>query len=992
MTATAHYGCRANSVTRATGQSVVAASAYRSALRMEDARTGLTHDYRAKGGVLLSELVLPAGAPAWAHDRAALWNAAEVAEDKSTRRAVAKTGRDFIIDLPHEVSPEGRAMAARQFAQYLCDTYGVAVDFAVHAPDTHGDQRNYHAHVLTSTRRLTDAGFAGKVRELDSPLTSGQHMEAIRAKWAEIQNAAYQREGLDIRADHRSYEAQGINKEGTKHLGPMASAMERKGEASDRGDVNRQIRARNAEREQMEAKRLSLTEAITALQAEREARADQRELRAAVRSESSGRILEALTERRATFTRGELVKLLGGVVEDRADAGGLATELLAHPEVIGLKETADAAVSRYTTREVLAAERQILKDGRAMAASDRAGLSERQLNAVMSNHKRLDEEQRDALRQLTGRGRIGLLVGEAGTGKSTTINAARDAYEKAGYRVVGTSWTHSVIQDMKADGFKETTTLAGIFGRAERAASRNDWRTKRNGTATRNIRQGDSEGWNSKTVIIVDEAALISTQNLGRLMAKADAAGAKIIAAFDDKQLSSIERGGILGALKDQLGAAELHKIWRVGDDNQKRAFNAMHEGRFAEALSIFDKAGAINWTEAQDEARTALVAKWAADTKASPEKSRFVFAYTNVDVLALNADLRAIRRERGELGADHLMRTRDGAVNFAEGDRIQFTGSAYHSDGKAAGLTTSAIGTVRAIVGQRMTVQLDGKDDKPGKVVSFTVGDDEKGGQFDAIRHGYAGTIYKGQGRTLDQSYLYHSANWRAASAYVALSRHRESTSLFVAREVTRGREPWMMQQGGLDGLDEKQRQRADNAYHAWAEENPAAAEKFGLARYVAYVQGKQAERGRSEYDMAQLARQISRIDETRAATQFISTDLPPAKATGGGGASRPRLSGPNRYAALKAEAKVIFQRVTDPIADLIKRGGRAAENRAGNKYDDLRKQGEAVPAKPAPSGEPGGLMSDFVDPSAKLEAEKRQREENARNTGKSRPKGYDL
>jgi Ti-type conjugative transfer relaxase TraA len=990
MSQSGHYHCQIKAVGRATGRSAVAAAAYRAAEVLHDERTGLTHHYGERSGVVESFIVLPANAPTWASDREKLWNAVEA-------RTTAKNGRlatELEIGLPHELTAAQRRELIGNFARSLSDRYNVAIDVAIHGPGKGGDNRNHHAHVMISHRELGPDGFGeicnarlierkvkGQMKPVEiAGFTASGDVVMLKQHWEKMANAAYEAAGLDVRIDHRSHKDRGLLAEPTKHLGPSASSMERRGEATDRGDINRAVAARNTRLEQIEAQRMSLTAAIAELAAERQARADQRELRAAVRTDSAARILEALTEKRATFTRVELVRTLGRAVESKDEAQALATELLAHPDIIGLRENATANVSRYTTRTVLAEERAVLREAQAMAEYGGHGLSDRQRNAVLVNHKHLDEEQRAAFEHLTGKGSFKVLAGEAGTGKSTTLAAVRDAYEKAGYRVIGMAWTNSVIQDMAADGFREVATVSAALGRIERAKADSAYHTKRNGVAVKN--RPDRDAWNRKTVIIVDEAAMLSTHSLAKLTGYGAETGAKIIGVGDDMQLASIERGGLFGALKARLGAAELHNVWRVQDLAQKRAYNAMHAGRFGEAMEIFDRAGAIKWTDTQGEARAALVSQWAADTKATPEKNRFVFAYSNADVQALNGDLRAIRRERGELGQDHVLQTKDGPAAFAAGDRIQFTGSAYYREDKNKGLVTGAIGTVKEIDGRRITVELDGKDKSKGRVVSFTVGAEEGAGEFDAIRHGYAGTIYKAQGRTLDESYLYHSQSWRAATAYVGLSRHRERTSLYVAREVTRGREPWMMQQGGLDALDEQQRQRADNAYQAWAEENPAAAEKYGLARYVAYVQDKQAERGRSEYDMAQLVRQISRADETRAASQFFTGEIPPTKATGGGGGARPRLSGPNRYAALKAKAKAMLRPITDPLADLMRRTGRKP-GRDAQAYADLTKQTQAAAAK--------ARTDDLLPPDIKAEVDAKARAEE-KKYGRKRGPGLDL
>jgi ATP-dependent exoDNAse (exonuclease V) alpha subunit len=258
---------------------------------------------------------------------------------------------------------------------------------------------------------------------------------------------------------------------------------------------------------------------------------------------------------------------------------------------------------------------------------------------------------------------------------------------------------------------------------------------------------------------------------MAMLTTHAHEAGAKLILVGDDRQLSSIDRGGMFGVLKDRLGAAELTSVRRQHKNDDRRAAELMAEGNFHDALARYDAKGGITWTRTQDEARGALVQHWAKDNAADPGKSRFVFAYTNADVDQLNADLRAVRQARGELGPGHVLETTHGPHEFAAGDRIQITAT-----DKKRGLYNGNAGTVEAIEETKLTVRLDGRS---GRLTTF----DAK--EFASFRHGYAGTIYKGQGRTLDQTYLYHSEHWRSAASYVALTRHRDKAELFVARNT---------------------------------------------------------------------------------------------------------------------------------------------------------------------------------------------------------------
>jgi Ti-type conjugative transfer relaxase TraA len=652
-------------------------------------------------------------------------------------------------------------------------------------------------------------------------------LASCRSVWA------LEQAGFDARIDCRSYADQGVDREATIHLGPVASGMERNGEGTDLGDRNRAAKARNEERERLAGDREVVSAEIIDLAAERARREAERELRSAVRTHSPPKILDALTERRSTFNRGDLNRALSKVVIDPKERAGLTDQILALPDVLGLKENESAPVSRYTTRAVLAAENRVIEDSAALAQQTRYGLTTAQGDAVLDRHPHLRGEQRAAFWQATEPGGLAIIAGEAGTGKTATLTAIRDGYEEAGYRVIGMAWTNAVVQDLGRDGFRHATTIAAELNRLDTGASQ----------------------WDRHTVLIVDEAAMLSTKHLAAVTGQAHAAGAKLILAGDDKQLASIERGGLFGALKEKHGAAELHEVVRVSDSEQRRAFNLMHKGEFLPALSIFSRQGAIAWHGRQDEAFDGLVAQWGRDNAAEPEKTRFVFAYTNADVLELNAALRDVRKEEGALGDDHVLETADGPAAFAEHDRIQFTGTSSRRDERQAGVVNGAVGTIRAIEDNRVTVALDGKPGTPERLVSFVAGSDYSGGQFDRFRHGYAGTIYKGQGRTLDQTYLYHSEHWRSASSYVALTRHRENVSLYVATETARDLGQLARQMARVDDC------RAASQFHAI--EHPEPSPPSNLAERRSWVEEAASRRRQAQAGSSQGGPERSGEDE---------------------------------------------------------------------------------------------------------------------------------
>jgi len=480
-------------------------------------------------------------------------------------------------------------------------------------------------------------------------------------------------------------------------------------------------------------------------------RAENNQLRDAIEKKDAGAVVELMTQQRATFKGRDLDRVLSKQIKDSEQRGVFVKEILTRPEIVGLSEVKDGPVTRYTTTSVLEAERQVLHAAKGLAANRQHGVKERFRAKIFSarDFAGISREQAQAFLHATGPEGLAIIDGQAGTGKSYSMAAIRKAYESQGHHVIGLAPTNAVAQDMGRDGFARATTIhSELF-------------------AVKNGRTA----WSNRTVLMVDEAAMIDTKLMAQITSFANQANAKLILVGDDRQLSSIDRGGMFAVLRDQHGAAELSEVRRQSRNDDRRAAELMAEGNFHDALARYDTKGGIKWTRTQDEALAALVRKWAADTKAEPSKTRFVFAYTNDDVSKINFAIRQVRRERGELGEDHKFATKRGQEAYATGDRIQIIGT-----DKERGLLNGHAGTITKIKGTTIHLQLDGR---ARQVIAF----DAK--EFKEFRHGYAGTIYKGQGRTLDQTYLYHSEHWRSAASYVALTRHRDKAEVFVARNT---------------------------------------------------------------------------------------------------------------------------------------------------------------------------------------------------------------
>ena len=249
---------------RGNGRSAVAAAAYRSGCELTDNRTGIDYDYTRKGGIIYTGTLTADGQTA---DRQKLWDAAEAAE----KRKDARTAREWRAALPAELGRAQQIELVKSFSQELTDRYGVAADFAIHEPDRHGDNRNYHAHILVTTRtaQVDERGniqlgekasieLSDKKRREMGMSAAADEVTAIRQLWEQRANHALEKVGSHERIDCRSLVAQGVDREPTIKEGYKARKMEREGVTSDRSETNREINADNQRRTQLQVEIIEL--------------------------------------------------------------------------------------------------------------------------------------------------------------------------------------------------------------------------------------------------------------------------------------------------------------------------------------------------------------------------------------------------------------------------------------------------------------------------------------------------------------------------------------------------------------------------------------------------------------------------------------------------------------------------------------------------------------------------------------------------------------
>ncbi|MGH7022555.1 MAG: AAA family ATPase, partial [Caulobacteraceae bacterium] len=351
-----------------------------------------------------------------------------------------------------------------------------------------------------------------------------------------------------------------------------------------------------------------------------------------------------------------------------------------------------------------------------------------------------------ALAHVAGTRKLAVVVGYAGSGKSAMLGVAREAWEAEGYGVRGAALSGIAAESLEAGSGIASSTLASLEHR---------WGQGR-------------DLLTSRDVLVIDEAGMIGSRQMERVISRARDAGAKVVLVGDPEQLQAIEAGAAFRAIAEQVGAYEITKVRRQREDWQREATRALATGRTGEALGAYDAHGHVHAAPSREDARSELVDRWDRARLAEPDKSRIILAHTNAEARALNDLARARLRDAGELGREVAIKAERGERLFAPGDRIMFL-----RNERGLGVKNGTLGWVSEIDAGRIAARLD-----DGRTVAFEVKD------YAHVDHGYAATIHKAQGVTVDQSHVLATPGLDRHGAYVALSRHRDRVELHYGRD----------------------------------------------------------------------------------------------------------------------------------------------------------------------------------------------------------------
>lgn len=695
---------------RSSGHTAVKAAAYRSGTSLHDERLGRTANYAHRADdVRYSEVLLPDGADPSLADRLMLWQAVEHREDQHNRHASAQLAKDHIIALPKELSLEDQISLARDFAKNEFVSKGIAVDLNIH---THSKD-NPHAHLMVTTRTLNENGFGGKCIALNGGFNAGRKVpdaEQLRHLWADYQNAFFRERDLSLSVSNNNGDLPA-----ELHLGPQVYALEKSGVTTERGMLNdEKIAARHATL-------LSKPEII----------------------------IERVSAHKSVFTRHDLYRELAKHIDDREIFTQVKTMLDVHPDLILIHDPTRGEF--FTTQAVLETEQAIRGQGDLLdRASSRFALRESYVERVLDRTSPLSDEQRLAAKHLLSDKRLGIVIGLAGTGKSTMLSAVKTAYTEAGHRVQGVA-----LAGKAAD---ELTQSAGIASRTIHS-----WALAiEHGRDT--VRPGD--------VIVMDEAGMVNNRLMQRVMDHVERGGGKLILVGDPEQLQPIQAGCPLRDLAERHGHVDITTIRRQHIDWQRDATYQLACGQGSMALGAYAAHGDVHPFETREAAIEQLIGDYLANWPSG--ESQAILAHRNLDVATINALVRDAFKANGVLGDSTVLRAVETSerparvLELAVGDRLLFT-----RNDRALEVKNGLLGVVVALKDDQLSVTLDS-----GRMVSFAYSD------YAELQHGYAMTIHKSQGVTVDRSYVLASSSMDKHLGYVAMSRHRDALSVYAGEE----------------------------------------------------------------------------------------------------------------------------------------------------------------------------------------------------------------
>lgn len=548
----ANYHLTVQMISRSGGKSCVSSLAYRSATKLNDLKTGQSFDYSKKQNVNHVEILTDDNAPKWIKDiakecisnrQSALQKLSEIFE-KSENRKDSQVYREVEFSLPRELTNEQNIEWSKKFINDVCFKKGMFSVLHFHFDcDEKTGEKKPHCHVLLSTRDLTEDGLSIYKRR---DWNNKSLLMEFREQCAQYENVALKEHGFETRVDHRSYVDRDVDIEAQPKKGKAVSQMTEKGIQTDKQKEFDFVKAAN------KFKILKNPEIV----------------------------LSIVTANHSTFVRHNIAEVLNRYIDDPKEFQNLYVRLLASQKLVVLNDKRGEGEEKiYTTTDMLKTEMNLVKEAENLAAQRTHPVSADCIEKVIQkNNERLSEygglskDQENAIRHMLSSEQMACVIGFAGTGKTTSLEAAKEAWQDSGYKVIGIAPTGRASDNIEQSGIRSMTLHK--FLKAQEIGQ---------------------ERVSDKTIIVLDEAGMVDSRRFEEVINLASYTGAKIVALGDANQLQSVEAGPAFRLISDRIDPAVLETVVRQNIEWQRDATRLFGVLETDKALKLYQENGHIN-------------------------------------------------------------------------------------------------------------------------------------------------------------------------------------------------------------------------------------------------------------------------------------------------------------------------------------------------------------------------------------------------------------
>ena len=703
-------------VGRSSGANACCKSAYNARDKIKDLNTGIIYNWQRRSDNVYHDILLPSYVDQKFKNAAVLANEVE----RTEKRKDSQLYVEWLLALPKEevITLDMKKEIIQEFIDrkgWIKE--GLAVQVDIHKP--HDGDINWHAHVLVTTRRFKQDGVGlenKKAVDLQPEVKYGKVQKTIEIDnhifYRDVLNDKFKWWGLDLRAD-----LPGINPQ--EHLGAVRMRS-----------VMNAASMRNEERRVAEIEHLS----------------------------NGSAVLDKVTNHMSVFSKSDLMRAVKCVPDIEARER-LVEDALERKSVVALFRQDGAETQYFTTAEIRTEEEKVLRLSGYVAnlsnvfmTGDKSSLK-RTSELVESAIGSLSVEQHIALTELiTSNSALRILRGRAGVGKSHVLGQVALIARASNINVIGLAPTHKAKEALRTSGFEHTDTIKGMLFKLA------------NGRFS----------LPKNSLLVVDEAGMIGNDDYQELLRVAATRKCNVILSGDERQLASVQRGGMFEIFAGIYGSSTILDIKRQQASWGKSVAMAFSKGDVRSGISILTEENRINCRATNASSMEALLADWHKSNELAGD--RLILAVKNKDVAALNHGARQYLKADGKLAG---LEIEVSGNHYMKGDRILI-----QKTNKELGIVNGDLGEILEVTKERFIVSMQNTDNSNNsdnaKIIEFNPV------EYNGFRHGYATTVFKAQGASIKDVYVFHDGFAGLRNSYVALSRHISELKLYVNSNTT--------------------------------------------------------------------------------------------------------------------------------------------------------------------------------------------------------------